>query len=414
MIAPKVFISHSATRDDTGVTRSLLTKLKAALEEEGWQVLDDAELLAGQEWRSSLHSWMGLCHAAILLFSRAAVYQSDWVLKEATIFYWRHSLTESFELIPVLLPNVTKEELVGGRFAAVDAASLQYVDMHDGDADRGVREVLSRLAPLKNAVGNAPLEVPIRLLAERLSKLSEATLRAICARLNLELPAAVSKQALVSMLAAELLHLDCEKCVNAFVGEIAGYLLREEAERMINILAPFWFDPLPVARIPRGTVAPHDQPKPALGIKGRRRFIGRMYVNQASCRFPPGWFVVSVNNDAGPDEFGRLKTTIWKSLEQEFMRNFEVEDLREMLRVSIDFELRQGPLFIVITGGVGGEALERLRAEFKEFNVIIVGQDPPAQGVVSLSPDPPPGAEDLIEVAYNSAISRCRELRSAD
>jgi hypothetical protein len=60
--------------------------LTRALSGAGYGVLDDEVILKGQDWVNELHTWMGLCHAAVIPFSGAAVTESAWVLNEATIF----------------------------------------------------------------------------------------------------------------------------------------------------------------------------------------------------------------------------------------------------------------------------------------------------------------------------------------
>ena len=116
MGALKLFISHSSRLDDESVDSNDPEKnpnLKLLLEViedikkeygESIEILVDKDehgLPAGIDWEKRLNEWLAECHAAIILFSKRAIENSNWVKKEATILSWRRELEKDFILIPV-------------------------------------------------------------------------------------------------------------------------------------------------------------------------------------------------------------------------------------------------------------------------------------------------------------------------
>ena len=85
---PRVFISHSTKEE---FSEQVLKAIKTVLEPDFHLLLDRDVLPPGEEWRHELHTWLGWCHAAVILFSPEALV-SSWVLKEATILTWRRDL----------------------------------------------------------------------------------------------------------------------------------------------------------------------------------------------------------------------------------------------------------------------------------------------------------------------------------
>ena len=147
-----ILISHSSSRDlaangDQGPTAILLDELQRKLKSAGYDVLYDRQLRKGEEWRPELHTWMGVCDAAVLLLSKAALEQSPWVLKEATVFFWRRSLQRDFVVIPVLLPGISQSDLTKGNFAAVELNVLQAAIAKDTSDPADVARAAGQSAP---------------------------------------------------------------------------------------------------------------------------------------------------------------------------------------------------------------------------------------------------------------------------
>jgi hypothetical protein len=94
MAALKLFISHSsrlrpASADDAEaqanwqLLQDTCKALKAEYSDKIEILVDYEGLHPGDDWERRLNEWLAECHAAIILFSRRAIEESNWVRKEA-------------------------------------------------------------------------------------------------------------------------------------------------------------------------------------------------------------------------------------------------------------------------------------------------------------------------------------------
>lgn len=140
----KLFISHSSRLDEDDEDSNDPQKnpnLKLLLD-----VIDDIKqtygdtieilvdkdkegLPAGGDWEKRLNEWLAECHAAIILFSRRAADNSNWVKKEAVILNWRNEIDPDFKLlIPICIKGqTTPEDLEAGIFATLRLAKNQAI-----------------------------------------------------------------------------------------------------------------------------------------------------------------------------------------------------------------------------------------------------------------------------------------------
>ena len=128
MATRKLFISHSSkTLKNLALLRDICALLGTS--GAGFHVLVDqgGEIPAGADWELRLNEWMAECHAAVILFSKAALHDSDWVKKEAAILSWRREIEEGFTLIPVLLDGLSAEDLANGLFGVLRVNKDQCV-----------------------------------------------------------------------------------------------------------------------------------------------------------------------------------------------------------------------------------------------------------------------------------------------
>src|ERR1051325_1167621 len=95
----RVFISHSATGETE--TERLRDELSAALRKEFDVRLDKDNLEPGEMWRSKINSWLGGCHAAVVLLTRNAL-ASAFVAYEVSVLTYRRDVI----VIPVFLDDV--------------------------------------------------------------------------------------------------------------------------------------------------------------------------------------------------------------------------------------------------------------------------------------------------------------------
>jgi len=157
----KLFISHSSRLDESeGINdpeknknlELLLDVIKDIKQEYGdaIEVLVDKDqhgFPVGHDWEKRLNEWLAECHAAVILFSKRALDNSNWVKKEATILSWRRELDIDFILIPVLLHNQTNpEDLAKDLFGTLRINKDQCI--RDAETSQDVLE------GLKIALGN--------------------------------------------------------------------------------------------------------------------------------------------------------------------------------------------------------------------------------------------------------------------
>jgi len=151
MAERKLFVSHSSKTDDNlallvDICAGLEGPLPAAGNLQYHIVYDrDGTIVGGDDWYRSIDQWMIEANAAIILFSRAALFDSDWVKKEAAILAWRQQLDPDFVLIPVLLDGLTPEQLDKGLFGVLRIRNLQCI-RNASDATQVVTEVHQALA----------------------------------------------------------------------------------------------------------------------------------------------------------------------------------------------------------------------------------------------------------------------------
>ncbi|MGY6274079.1 toll/interleukin-1 receptor domain-containing protein [Methylomonas sp. MgM2] len=110
----RVFISHSAHPAEEPETADFLERLVNRLEASRYDVLVDVRsLMAGDEWMHKIYSWLGLCHAAVILLSPRSVQRENsiWVPRECNILMWRKALDPGFTVCPVFLRGITQQQV---------------------------------------------------------------------------------------------------------------------------------------------------------------------------------------------------------------------------------------------------------------------------------------------------------------
>jgi hypothetical protein len=169
----RVFVSHSAHKDQEPATLLFLEALVARLTAESFEPLtDQKDLRAGDEWLQRLYGWMGLCDAAVILLSPRAVTRenSTWVPRETNLLLWRKALDPRFVVIPVLVGGLTKADLKTNPFLA-DArlSEIQFAPTLDdaGKIDEIVSVLKAKLGSAFTRLTFDPLRVHVEDCIQR-------------------------------------------------------------------------------------------------------------------------------------------------------------------------------------------------------------------------------------------------------
>jgi hypothetical protein len=183
----KLFISHSSRLDDPEISNDpdqnpnlklLLDVIHDIKNEYGDAIeilvdKDEKGLPAGHDWEKRLNEWLAECHAAVILFSKRAIENSNWVKKEATILSWRRELDKNFLLIPILLQGqTTPDDLEKDLFGTLRISKDQCIrDVNTGqDVLNGIKNALGEKETLQGKIRQTPFDrlqvVVAKLLAE--------------------------------------------------------------------------------------------------------------------------------------------------------------------------------------------------------------------------------------------------------
>lgn len=284
MSARKLFVSHSSKTQEN---LALLKELCRALGEEGagFQVLVDqgGRIPAGADWDLRLNEWMAECHAAVILFSTAALKQSDWVKKEAAILSWRREIEENFPLIPVLLDGITPEDLEQGLFGVLRINKRQCVRC--GTSAAAIAgEIVTELGDPASHLSRTPfgdLEAAITRILER--QADADTLEAAWESLG-----SVHKvpwrpgagERFAAALARHLLR-DGRRAMGELkilLDKIRPRVAREQAQELLRCLAALWVQAEAAGGIP---AARHESRVVALNGVYFSDFTGRRYLERA-------------------------------------------------------------------------------------------------------------------------------------
>ncbi|RZL40587.1 MAG: TIR domain-containing protein [Rubrivivax sp.] len=318
----RVFISHRNGRpDEVRFIRRLRDELAAA----GFETLVDFERLnAGAALRQDVYTWLGICHAAVVLLSKEALGEdSAWVPTESSILAWRRTLDPKFLLIPVLMPGVEVDDLrVHLRFRDLglhDLLCIPYVD------EAGTIEKIKHAVQPLQPIARTPMEelaeqIEVKLDGVRDDFLEEVT--RLCGAGQHQLPAGMLRTRVAALALLQAPLAETLAALEYLAPRLSG---AQDIEHILELVAPSWVDLCAARWLAQCALAP--APRPAVVVNARTQFGAEMFVRRACCRPPRTmWHLVKVTAVFGEAVFEDLAMEIQTALEAAFASALQYDD----------------------------------------------------------------------------------------
>ena len=401
---PRIFISHSAK----GAAGAILDKLTKSLASKFEVFVDKKRLIAGQEWRDELFTWMQRAHGAVILFSSEAL-TSDWVRTEASVLASRQALDHAgFTLIPVLLDPVSRADLERKEFSPMRLSSLQVVRSNNPtEISKRVRAGLQRL--IKSPLAEPPMEKLARNVADVLRPMDERDLLNAALAMDLDVSGWSDSSEYPLLLANEMLEQGLASASKA-VRQLDDFLGPDKTARLIEMVAPMWVNRHTASVIPQ--IATRERVR-KFWVNGGEypEFTAHHFVRRACCRTPnSAWPVLIVPPTSGEDEVAHYKRVISESLKVSVLRKEDMSD-KEMKGVLINRDKAREPVFVAFfPPGPTPEVIAALGDEFETVTFfILTGATAESEtfpvGVELLEPKLQPGEENAAYYDYLTARS---------
>jgi len=426
----RLFISHS-TKDrllaEGGAAvdpalRDRLTRVQrvrdatvSTLEARGHFILfDQHELKPGDDWRSELLAWLGLCDgAAIFLTPDSAL--SDWVRYEAAILTWRRWANDRLRVVPVLL-GIDESDLDRLGFGphgmkdvqALRATTVELAAFAANDAD-AIQAFALRLAERFDGLGDQlggqeePNEPIWRWGAELVTRLfpaREEILERAWTVLKIPPREWGDKRARLTVLAHYLLEADVQTMQEALVTLKAGYVDPMTWVQLVQLVAPAWVEPGPacvLARPPGSAGA--DARAPAFQLRTRFERALKDYIHRALFPVNPDRLVAYGLAGEGNDKpvdlppVGEVVDDLVTRLEGDLAARTHLYDYfdgtRDEMLDALNEALAIDPFFVGVNASVFScpEVVEKIRTRFHA-----------ARFVFCVWPPLPAGAEPTADV----------------
>ena len=397
MAKPRVFISHSGTGDPE--TLALISDLSAALREDGFSVRVDKEhLKLGESWRSTINTWLGGCHAAVVLLTSKAL-ESAYVTYEVSVLTFRPDAL----VIPVFLNGVGDAEV---RAKGLSATNIQeahgIVAQNRGDEDRTplVERIKQGLQPLKADGGKlTPIDRQARHLANILNKLDEGLLEQYLNDLDPERDAWEQEGKPHHSLAIKLLSRGIEgdrEELSDLLIEMMGDLGKKAVQDIFELMATSWVDLQAVKCVTEA--ARGERASRAIAMNGEAPTLAALYVLRASGRASKGWdlahslgIIEEPAADAAPEQGAeddgkkRLVAALTRNIKGALAEHFKVVAPDTVEAALRDLSDNGQPVFVALpAAGVDGEVLAGLRAALPTVTFFfLAGRDESQQATLS-------------------------------
>jgi len=414
----RLFISHRNGEDENV---ALVRAINAHFSQLGFDVFVDFERLQpGATWRNEIYTWLGVCHAAVVVLSPATLAEdSVWVPRECSILAWRKALDPKFPVIPVLLPGLGADELRADlRFRDLGFHELQSVIIHEDElstctAVARIAQTLARdpTSPFEELAG----QVAVQLESIGLDSVQQALLRAGA-------PGVAAIQGLEPRRSAALALLDLPLARAQQALEYLASRANDPAaiDRVLDIIAPSWVDPVAAAWITHCAFS--VRPRPAAVVNAATRFAAEMYVRRATCRPPKTmWRLVAVTAVLGEFAVEDAVREIERTLFEEFRSilqpdPFEANDEPRLVPLLDELSARGTPVVVVLRlPAVAADLMAELQARFPALLFLfLAGEALPEEAACPVGllrrvePALAPGREKSARNEYDAARAALR------
>lgn len=408
----RIFISHSAKEPEAqAVQAALVAELTTPERQPRFGLLlDKVTLEPGDMWRSRINLWVGGCDAALVLLSKAAL-ESAYVAYEVSILSYRAAMKDSLLLIPILLEEVSDEDLKKSRLSPAQLPEVQFVRGAGKTAEAIAGEVVTKLEK-EVRTGTTPLERRAQHLADLLD-FEPVHLSAAGHEVALDLDAWIpSEEKLRLRLAAQLLSVGMLNSARA-LATLLGKIPRKDdkvlwLEKVLKLVGSAWVDPRSFDRLPR--IAKGMEKVAAVGVNASKKSTAEMYLVCASCGDPEDtwrWLecadVYSVG-DTTPDVIEKLSRKVEEAVASKLA--CDPEDVHEELEL-LNSIFPQPVIVFLQAAGKSDEILAALRDRFKHVTFfLLMGKDRTSAPRLSeevieiLFPELAPDDEDLFLERY--------------
>lgn len=376
MVKARVFISHSAGPDKKDAhAREILLAIRDRLQNDFCVLLDEDRLKLGAKWRGELVDSMWRCQAAIILVSESAL-TSPHVLMEVAFLNGRKNIDPTLLLIPVLVAPVKRTQLEGTVFSAI---AIKEFQMGVAEDPAILDKIAGELEPIKSSFDTSrPLDTYERWIAEEfrradLHQQDRRLIEAAIAELRLDVDDWRPRPERDLVLARLLLASGYPMAISV-VEKLAPHLQEKAARLVAWFVAPLWVDQDAAARL--GVVARGPNEQRAIGLTGRRKGTGDLYVRRACLRYP-SWEAIVVNppqhvSGGSGEEWLSEELKLWYQRKE---ARFDVEDdeLIEQMRATANDE----PLFVIVPEYVEPALLKEARNLLPTTTfIVLLGHDP--------------------------------------
>ena len=384
-MATQVFISHSTNigPEDTDefvhpthrqFLTSLCEKLRAAKDKEEKHLfevyVDHDNLKAGDPWRRRLLEGLGSCHAGIVLLNRKAIERSDWVHTEASILTWRKWLEPQFGLVVILLGQGSGDALTKTRkWDPLALSEIQFLAARTEFLEQELPGAAfdELLGELCNAQPERPetwydaLRNAVRQVLGNAFHIGDS----VDARDRAKRIRQIEREA-EGLLENGLLGM------NTLLNNCGMNLTPEQANRLLDLIAPWWVNPCSSCLLAQAPRADHRR-KFGYVVTGKQvRFTPKMYVQQQSAYRGPdfAWKVIEIVLKGGQQSKENYQEWVMESVRSSLKESYDwiLEGLYpdeyaeeaisdEMLNAVVQKELSSGlPTFIALPNVISGES----------------------------------------------------------